>query len=867
MCEIGAGVTKQRLLIVVLAAAFTASAGCAAGRAFRKGEEASRAGNWDAAVTYFQEAVQGNPDSPEYKIALERAMQTSAQKHISTAYQLEQKDQLDAALLEYRKAIEMDSTNRLAVARAAELERIIRDRIEATRPKPRIDSLREQARQGPPPLLGLRERLRNLNFNNSSVRDILSIIGTSAGIRITYDQAYQDKAYSIELEDVTVEEALQQIMSANQLFYKVVNSKTIIVVNDRADKRQQYDDMVVRVFYVSHADAQELSQMVTTVMRVPQMPVAPVIMPNKTANTITVRATTQVADIIERIIRSNDKPRAEVVIDVQILEVNRQRVKQYGLNLNAYALGFMFSPEVAPPNTSAPPTAAPPSPPPFNVNTISQGISAADFYMTVPTALVRFLETDARTKTIAKPQLRGAEGTKLTLNLGDDVPVLQTVFGAAAQGGFATIPQSSYTYRSVGVNVEVTPRVTYEGEIIMELVVENSTVSGSIDVGGQSAPTFGTRKVTTRLRMREGESNLLAGLLREDDRRSLSGFPGLLRLPVFKQFLSNNDQQITQTDIVMLLTPHIVRTHELTAADLSPIYIGTQQNLGLGGPPPLIAPPPDEPVPSVGQGVTQVIPTTPGVSPGGVPRSPVASDPGAQPVNRPPAPGTSPVPTPIAPVPEKPVPPAAPPAGAAPATPPAGAPTVPPGGIPPVTTPPAGAPAGAAPTAPATAAPPPVVPETPRDKPATPPTPAGPAPATPSQVILTVPGTTFQVAGGPYTMPVSINNASRVSVMTLTITFNPKVLRVRNVQDGTFMRQGGVATTFTPQIDVASGRVDIAITRTGDQVGASGSGLLAALLFDAVGPGSAVVTASGVASTPEGAAVPLQFSPVTVTVR
>jgi hypothetical protein len=175
---------------------------------------------------------------------------------------------------------------------------------------------------------------------------------------------------------------------------------------------------------------------------------------------------------------------------------------------------------------------------------------------------------------------------------------------------------------------------------------------------------------------------------------------------------------------------------------------------------------------------------------------------------------------------------------------------------------------GTVPAAPGTGAIPPVaVPETPRDKPTTPPTPAGPATATPSQVILTVPGTTFQVAGGPYTVPVSINNASRVSTMTLTITFNPKVLRVRNVQDGTFMRQGGIATSFTPQIDAASGRVDIAITRTGDQVGASGAGLLAALLFDAVGPGSAIVTANGVASTPEGTPVPLQFSPVTVTVR
>ena len=168
------------------------------------------------------------------------------------------------------------------------------------------------------------------------------------------------------------------------------------------------------------------------------------------------------------------------------------------------------------------------------------------------------------------------------------------MFGAAAQGGFATIPQSSFTYRSVGVNVEMTPRVTYEGEIILELWWRTARSSGSINVGGQAAPTFGIRKVTTKLRLREGESNLLAGLLREEDPAVSAGSPGILRLPVFKQFLSDNDQQIKQTDIVMLLTPHIVRTHELTAEDLAPIYIGTQQNIGLGGPPPLIAPAPDE---------------------------------------------------------------------------------------------------------------------------------------------------------------------------------------------------------------------------------------------------------------------------------
>jgi general secretion pathway protein D len=132
---------------------------------------------------------------------------------------------------------------------------------------------------------------------------------------------------------------------------------------------------------------------------------------------------------------------------------------------------------------------------------------------------------------------------------------------------------------------------------------------------------------------------------------------------------------------------------------------------------------------------------------------------------------------------------------------------------------------------------------------------------------VTVPGTTFQVGGGPYVVPVSVNNAQRVSVLTLTVTYNPNVLRIRTVQDGTFMRQGGVPTSFTPRIDAAAGRVDIGVVRTGDKTGASGTGLITALLFDAVGPGSSIIQASGVASTPEGGEITLQFSPVTATVR
>jgi len=150
--------------------------------------------------------------------------------------------------------------------------------------------------------------------------------------------------------------------------------------------------------------------------------------------------------------------------------------------------------------------------------------------------------------------------------------------------------------------------------------------------------------------------------------------------------------------------------------------------------------------------------------------------------------------------------------------------------------------------------------------PATPTGPAVPQPST-AQIIITPSGTEFRIAGGPYIAPLSINNASRVSTLSLSITYNPAVVRVRTVQEGTFMRQGGAIASFTPRIDAAAGRVDIVVTRSSDQTGASGAGLLASLLFDAVGAGGSLIQVSGVATAPDGTPLPLQFSPVTVTVR
>jgi type II secretory pathway component GspD/PulD (secretin) len=852
-------------------------AACATGRAYTRGQEAAKAGDWDAAVGFYRQALQDDPDRPDYKIALERAMLAAAQMYISRAREFEAANQPEEALRAYRKALEFEPSNRPVALRAAEIERMLRDRLEASAPRPEIEKLREQARrQSAEPILNPASRdPLSIRFTNAGIRDVLNFIGNATGINVTYDRDFQDRSITLNLEGVTLEQALQQIMVANQLFYKVLNERTIIVAADTTQKRTQYEEQVIRTFFLSHADATEVSQLLTGIVRVAGVAIQPTIVANKTTNTVTVRATGAVVQVVERMIAANDKPRAEVIVDVQILEVNRERAKQYGLNLSEYAIGGVFSPEVAP-GTGDAGNAATGLGTPFNLNTISQGVSVADFYLSVPAAVMRFLETDSSTKTLAKPQLRGAEGQKLTLNLGEDVPVPSTTFTPIAGGGAATQPLTSFAYRTVGIIVEMTPRVTYEGEIILELSVESSAQGQGSTIAGQNLPSFLSRKVVTKLRLRDGESNLLAGLLREDERRALRGFPGVLRLPIVRQLFSSNDEAIRSSDIVMLLTPRIIRTHELTAADLSPIYVGTQSNMGLAGPPPLInVGPPAEPPPPAG--AAPGAPAAPGAAtppagakpqpfPPGTP-APVLPT-GAQGVTPQLPPGTSPIPGTTAV-------PAAPPTAQpgvtvfAPVEPPATTPAPAPGAATPPPATPFGTPV--TPTAPPAAAPPATPPT---GAPATPPAAAPPDPAAPAagataaaaRVTLSPPSE-MRVGSGPYTVPVSITGASRLSAVTVSITFNPALLRVRSVSEGTFMRQGNVTPTFTQQVDAGAGRIDIAIVRAGDQVGASTSGLLAAILFEPVSAGTGTLTVSGSGTLAGGGAATLQFSPVGVVVR
>lgn len=810
--------------------------GCATGRAYLSGQRAQNNGDWDAAVAYYKEAASHDPGRVDIRLALERATRTASQNHMARARELEKQDQLPGAAAEYRQAADLDLTNALAAAKAIELDRIIRQRIEDARPKSQMQEMREQARKmSAIPQLAVDPRmpLPLLSWNQTAVRDVLTAIGLVAGINVTYDTAGGvdnniSKPYTVTLQNVSLQDALNQVLGANNLFFKVVDPRTILISVDNQGNRARLEDQVVQVFYLSHADSAEVTQNLSTILaQLNNLGVRPTPVANKFSNSIMVRTSVAVMAVIERLIRSMDKPRAEIVIDVEILEVDRTRAQTYGLNLSNYQLGYTFSPENAP-ATAATGGGFPTQPGPFNLNTVSQGVSMADFYLTVPTAIVKALESDSRTKILARPSLRGTEDKTVQLNLGEEIPVPSTTFAPIAAGGVASQPTTSFTMKPVGINISMTPRVTYDNEIRLDLSVENSAKGPDVVVAGQALPSFTSRKVTTVLRLRDGESNLLAGLLKEEDKKNLQGLPGINKIPLLRSLFGFSDNTTSTSDIVMLITPRIVRGHELTLDDLGPIYVGTGQNFGLTGAPPLIAGAlsPEE-LAAAGVGTTaQPTQGNPAMTPAMNPQAPPA---------QPQTPARNPVVVPVTPV--GPTTPTQPPANA---NPPSAAPQTPPAQTPPAQTPAA---------------------------PQTPPAPAAPPPApTRPALIAMIPTAQPQVGAGPYTWPIQISDATQVGSVRITITYNPAVLKARTVTQGSFM-SNGATTTFTPQINEAAGRIDILIGRPAGAPGVSGAGLLGAVVFDTVAAGPANITMNVTALTPTAQPIPTQLAPISVIVR
>ncbi|PYQ03670.1 MAG: hypothetical protein DMF82_12645 [Acidobacteria bacterium] len=448
---------------------------------------------------------------------------------------------------------------------------------------------------------------------------MLETLGKLAGVNVLFDFDYRDKRVDVDLSGLSFQEALDRLTFTNRLFYKVLDQNTLIIVPESPAKRRTYDEVLLQTFYLQNADVKDvetvLKQMLGTSAKVAS---------NATLGSITVIGTVDQLALADRVVGANDKARGEVIVDVEILEINRNKAKQYGIELSNYTVSDTFSPagnDVSGGLTSV------------RAHLLSS-LNLADFIVQIPsTLLARFFQSDSSVRILAAPRLRAAEGKPTKLSIGTEVPVPVTTFTATQPGVTTFAPATSFNYRNVGVNLQITPRVNASGEITLELSAEFSQVGDNRNVGtGQNpinVPTFLSRKIEGVLRVHDGETNLIGGLVQSREAEAFKGILGLPSIPILNRILPSADKQRDDTEILISLTPHLVRAPRLVEEDLSSLYVGSAEQVRVpSARPPLFGQPEEPPLAPVPiPGPTPVPTPTPTPSP-----SPEAGAPPARPV-------------------------------------------------------------------------------------------------------------------------------------------------------------------------------------------------------------------------------------------
>ena len=565
---------KRRILyfIILFSAAFFWN-GCAAQKAFKRGQEAAKRGEWDRAVAQYIVALNKKPDNPQYRVGFERARLAASQFHFQKAKQLATTSNYEQAVIEYQLALDFDPTNQY-IANELKNARVEYGKQLNIEKLTEIEKAKAEAKKKTQiyKVLGpeAETTIQSLKFHDDSLKHILDSLGALAGINIVYDSDFRDQEFSVSLDNITFRNALEQILVANRLYFKPLDQSTILIVPDNPQKRRQYDEQVIQTFYLSNAELNDVLNLIRSVMQIQR------IATNPQLNAITLRDTPDKIAIAQKIIEANDKSRSEILLNIEILEVDRDRALNYGVNLSTYTVNQVL-------NVTGDSD---------NAGVIRgdqfKGIDAASWTFTIPGILYSALVTDQYTKLLATPQIRASEGQQVTVRLGDRVPIpVNVIQTAVATGGQAitTFPTTTFQQQDVGINIDVTPRVHHNREISLTMRFELTSITalGS----AQIPPTIGNRTVNTVIRLKDGETNLLAGLLRRDERKSLRGLPGIHKIPILRDLFANNDKTLQEKDIIFTITPHILRTPNITAEDLAPIWIGTEDDIRLKTAPPI----------------------------------------------------------------------------------------------------------------------------------------------------------------------------------------------------------------------------------------------------------------------------------------
>lgn len=559
-----------RVLSILLVVGFLVQARDKGDNDYKEAKAAESRQDWDRALKAYMSAIDKNPGNPVYTIGMQRVRFQSAQQHVNHGQKLRADGKAVEALGEFQKALIADPSSAIAIQEMKRSQEIL-----DAKPAERSEES-PSAIEGPPDLKPIVGVIQTLKINNQPPKVLYETIGKMAGVNVVFDSQYpaQPRNANVDIANMPIEQAFDYLAMLTKTYWKPITSNTIFVAEDSPAKRHDYEDEVMKVFYLGNTTSvQELQEIATAVRTLGDIRR---VIPLNGQKALIVRATTDQMALTEKLLQDLDKPKSEVVIDVIVMQVNSTYSRSLAATLSSagttglqQSIGFLQST-----NSSGTPT--------NGTIPLSQvpHLSINQFSTSLPNAIVNALMSDARTKTMNKPQVRASDGMKVDLIIGEKIPFATGSFASTVGVSSSVSPlvSTQFNYADVGLKLSITPQVHPAHEVTLHIEVEVSEVDTYVTIGGISQPVIGQTKNTADIRLREGEVNLLSGLSQSSDGTTVAGLPGLTNIPLLGQFLfGSSTKNKASSELMIALIPHIIRTQNYSAANTKGIYTGTEQ--------------------------------------------------------------------------------------------------------------------------------------------------------------------------------------------------------------------------------------------------------------------------------------------------
>jgi general secretion pathway protein D len=782
---------------------------------FKRGENAEAREDYDAAFNLYQQAQAKAPKDLAIRTALARVRVTDSAVHLTKGRKLIQAGDEQGALVELLHAAEIDPGNEAAQQEIAKLRlkhgEAQRPGSETSLPQEPGTSEELDTMSSPVELKPISNEPLTLHYTEDA-KAIYQAIGKAAGINVLFDPDYTAKRIQVDLTNMNLRDALRIVGTLSGTFWRPVTENTIFVAQNSRAKRTELDEQAIQTFYLSNAWQQNDANDIQTALRNVLGQNLKVYLV-QSQNAIVVRGTPDELLLCQKLVNDLDKARAEVVVDIAVLEVSKNWERTLGIEWPS-SVGIALNPPSTSSTSSTTSTATGTTSATSTSNLTLYNLAhlkATDFAVTVGAATANLLLTDSNTKILQNPRIRATDAQKATMKIGERIPIATGSYQTgAATAVVSSLVNTQFQYQDVGVNIEMTPTVHYDRDVTLKIKIEVTSQSGSVTISGVTEPILSQRVVDQVIRLREGEATVLGGIQDKQEMVSWTGIPGLSSIPILKYLFGSKDHTINDDELVVLVVPHVVRSQSLDQVNLRTIDTGPgNQTIELRHTPAAAEPSPAAtPIPAGMQGSPAV--------------SPVSANP-SNPADHPAPAGRS-----FGVVPGQSAMAAAPAALAQMS---------------------ASADANGQTAAKAAA------------QPATPPAPPGAVALmfnAPTQPVAA--GSTFQV-------PIVLLGATDVASVPLQIQYDPASLSLVNVNPGDLLSRDGQAVALIHRDD-GPGNITINVARPPGSAGVSGAGVVCVLSFQArVAGQSSVSMTRAAAVTSAQAVLPGKGNTVSITVK